>query len=320
MDKHGVMEFLSALGAQQAKVTGEWVQCSCLFAHWTHAKGTDRHPSFGISIHENSPSRGVCYTCGETHLLYDLVLSLRARERMNPSGTPRDWGLAMEIALSDEEPEVPEVDEDLSYEEASVGVGTVFADFPKTWLSSFPRMYSHPYLTARGIPVWVAEALDVRYDFQKQRICFPYWDFNQRLAGMQGRDVTGQSDLRYLSYRYGGKLNQHIWMGENHVKLDEPVVLTEGPVDYAKIRIVTDNVLASMTSALGHSKLSRIADAYMLITAYDYGTGGDKARKTLHKRFPDKLIVDLIPDEKTGDFGAMESSAIEEWLEPYLTN
>lgn len=318
MDRARVTQLLHALGAKKIHQQSEWVMASCIFAAHTHAKGTDNNPSFGVSVHDDSLSRCTCFSCGETHTLYDMVLRLRMLERREPSGLDPDWARAMELALQDvEEEEVVEVS-DLSYEEATTAAPKAFVAFPEFWLDSFVPAHTHPYLKARGVPVTIAKERDVRMDWQRQRLCFPYRDFGGRLAGMQGRDVTGASDLRYLTYRWQGEQNNQVWMGEDAVDFDAPVVLTEGPIDYLKARLATTNVLASLTSALGRDKLDRLEDAYCLITAYDPGTGGDKARATIAKRFPKKLIQNFIPSEDEGDLGAMGAAAIVERLAPYL--
>lgn len=319
MDAPRLKNLLELLGAKKIRAVGDWVQCSCPFAPFTHMKGQDSNPSFGLSIHPNSISRSGCFTCGTSHDLYEMVLRLRKYEKEEPTGTPRNWGEALALALEDEDNELLDMD-DLSYEEASTAEVSAFYEFPEFWVHSFPKAYGHPYLKSRGIPGQVAEDLDVRFDFQKKRLCFPYRDFEGRLAGMQGRDVTGQSDLRYLSYLYEGRQNRQVWMGEYKIDFDEPVVLTEGPVDYASIYRLTSNVLASLTSSLGENKLKRLESAYCIITAYDYGTGGNNARKVLEGRFPDKLVIHVIPQEEDGDFGGMTKQKVRKYLQKHLTN
>jgi len=318
MDATRLKELLHLLGAEKVRTVGDWVTCSCLFAPYTHAKGKDSNPSFGLSIHPTSESRCSCFTCGESHNLYEMVLRLRKFDREEGVDHGRDFGAAIALALQDEDSDFDM--EDLSYEEASTGQADTFYEFPKFWLESFPKMPNHPYLKERGIPEALAKEMGVRFDFQKQRICFPYWDFEGRCAGMQGRDVTGQSDLRYLSYLYEGRQNRQIWMGEHLVNFDEPIILTEGPVDYASIRRRSGNVLASLTSALGENKLKRLEPAFCIYTAYDFGTGGDKARATIEQRFPDKLVIHMIPNENPGDFGGMTEDQVQEMLDKHLTN
>lgn len=110
----------------------------------------------------------------------------------------------------------------------------------------------------------------------------------------------------------------HCWMGENLVNLDEPVVLCEGPFDFARIYQHYENVLASFTSGLSMTKIKRISDADSIITFYDHGKGGDAARLSIRKYLPGYPIVDLIPTEKEGDAGAMSPERIESLLSDHV--
>lgn len=40
-----------------------WIQVTCPFAPYTHARAVDEHPSFGITIKDNKPSAYKCLSC-----------------------------------------------------------------------------------------------------------------------------------------------------------------------------------------------------------------------------------------------------------------
>lgn len=318
MKAQRIKDLLNALTIFKHRVTGNWVQASCPFAKWTHEKGTDSNPSWGVSVHLEKSSWHQCMTCGEKGTLGDLVWALRHKRQKYPelfAGV--DWKTALEIAEEDEEDALIA---DWDDGESQLGKHDGPIIFPTTYLESFPDGSKHPYLVERGIPVEVAKELEVKFDFQKQRVCFPIRNRLNQMVGMQGRDVTGASDLRYLTYKYNNRTNPEFWMGEDKVSWDDPLILTEGPLDYAKGYIVTHQMLASMTSSLGFPKLARLVDAPMLVTFYDVGTGGNHARADLTKwaNKKGKTITHFIPPEEYGDLGAMPVDLIAEWLAPFL--
>jgi hypothetical protein len=69
-----IIHFLKLLGAGSIKISDEedWVRCSCPLAPWTHVKGSDENPSFGIKVNDEGESGFHCFTCKSGRLL-DLL-------------------------------------------------------------------------------------------------------------------------------------------------------------------------------------------------------------------------------------------------------
>jgi hypothetical protein len=42
---------------------GDWVMAPCPLARWTHEKGSDSNPSFGVHVHDSDTSIFNCFTC-----------------------------------------------------------------------------------------------------------------------------------------------------------------------------------------------------------------------------------------------------------------
>lgn len=58
-------KMFSLLGVRSTSVSGTgWIRAQCPFAPITHAKGTDQHPSFAVSIGEGVESSYTCKSCG----------------------------------------------------------------------------------------------------------------------------------------------------------------------------------------------------------------------------------------------------------------
>ncbi|NOQ30167.1 MAG: hypothetical protein GQ570_03495 [Helicobacteraceae bacterium] len=310
-----IQDFMKTIGVSSYKRAGEWVQASCPVAFWTHQKKQDSNPSWGISIHDNDLSWHQCQTCGQKGSLYDLVLDLKMMHKSSNKEADIDWKKAMEIALEDDADSlIEDWDEEDDTKEKPVVV------FPNAWVDSFQEGHNHPYLMARGITPDIAKELEVKFDFQSQRVCLPYRERNGNCMGMQGRDVTGQSSLRYLSYRYKNSHNMQYWIGEDKVSWDDPVILCEGPFDYMKGYLITKQMLASQTSSINYKKLDRLKDAPMLITLYDIGTGGDHARENIAEWATknNMPIVQLVPPVEYGDLGAMPPEDVFNLLESYI--
>lgn len=309
MNRPNLVKFLEALGSK-IKGGDSWVVSSCVFAPWRHTNGTDNTPSFGGKVKNNGESFFHCFTCQNKGTAYDLVLKIKALSKK--TGHNCDLKTAMQLAMVEEEDEVEDF---ATYEEEMEKKSKVFHEFSTWWLESFPVGYQHPYLKERGIPEKVAKELGVRFDFAKQRICFPYYDFNGRLAGMYGRAVDLTNPVRYYSYDFYGDHNPVVWMGENHVDLDEPVILTEGSFDYAKIYQGNQNVAAGLTTSIPDIKFKRLRDATKIVTFFDFGTGGNVARGKVDKYFKNICSVEhILLTEEEGDAGNLDVTLIAKLL------
>ena len=65
MDEYQIHRLLGSIGCSKIKTRSNgWVEASCPFALWKHAKGTDRSPSFAVSIVPKGTSRYRCHSCG----------------------------------------------------------------------------------------------------------------------------------------------------------------------------------------------------------------------------------------------------------------
>lgn len=298
-----------------SKVTGyrgKWVLGHCPFAPWRHESG-DAHPSFAIEANDSKKSIFKCFSCAQGGDLMHLQSLLT--EALHKSKAPGyQMGKALELIA--EEFSALEFDKNLpEYGETPVQEDYVF---PDQWLASFPPVGAFPaavaYLASRGVKKSLYEAIDLRYDHIQNRVCFPYRNSKGQLMGVQGRyaaDKVPAHILRYYFYKHKGHLNTHAWLGEDAMDLDRPLVLVEGPFDYASTIRAYPNVVASFSAGLSQAKLQRIADAAEIVTFYDAGKGGDQARQIVGKFFA-KLKVPVshvVPQNAGGDPGSMLDSA-----------
>lgn len=326
MKPEKIKQLLPYVGSKAVGYRTGWVLATCPML-WKH--GSEPSMAFAVSTNPKKKSRCKCLSCGYSGDLTDLLLDLRFGLRKAPEFANRfQLQLAAPIVAAEFEEMELTASDIPDFEAKSKSEQHVF---PTSWLASFQPISMFPeavaYCMGRNIMKATLLDLDVRYDPIQQRVCFPFRNFKGELMGLQGRyigkgkvktDKHDEGFLRYFQYGYRGKRNMHVWMGENTINFDAPVVLCEGPVDYARIYQHYENVLASFTSGLSFTKVKRISDASELVTFYDHGHGGDAARESIKKFLPGYPIVDLIPTLKEGDPGAMSPERIESLLQEHV--
>lgn len=309
MKRERIRSLLRAFGSKETGYRSGWVLGHCPLAPWTHSMGKDTNPSFAVK-EGNKKSICKCLSCGFGGDLMDLLFRVRQLQK-------KDFheGLKLEQAASLINHEFDDMDIDPDaipeYGDAKPKTDVVF---PEWWLDSFHSVLKFPeaiaYLANRGVSKELAQELDVRFDPLQRRIGFPFRNSKKELMGIQGRALDKNVELRYYQYGYNNHRNMQCWMGEDRLDLDKPVVLLEGPFDYTSVFRLYPNVAASFTSGLSVEKCKRLADASEIITLYDYGSGGNAARKRIAEVFKKAAVTHLIPTESQDDAGNMTEQEI----------
>lgn len=276
------------------------------------------HPSFAISVTDKKKSRCKCLSCGFGGDLMDLLMDIQYHLKKEHYPGYNILRAAQIVNAEFEDMELSP--EDIPDYDAPVEKTEIV--FPETWLASFKPIKMFPeavqYCVGRMITSKTMDALDLRFDPVQRRVCFPFRNSKGDLMGLQGRTIDEGTALRYYQYGYKGKRNSHVWMGEDNLNLDKPVVLLEGPFDFTSVYRVYRNVAASFTSGLSFTKVRRISDATEIITFYDHGKGGDSARESIDKMLKGYPITHIIPTEQEGDAGNMSLQAVATYLQPHV--
>lgn len=300
MNKDQVKLFAGYVGTKVETISSQgWAQVKCPLAKWLHDSGKDSNPSAAISIKPDGESFFTCFTC-EHHDLMGLVLRLRELGAVAPKVNIKEAmalvnaeGEELEVSLS-----IKDYDDPVSYEEDD---GNNDATFPESWLDTFPRATrvkpAIAYLQSRGVDLHTAHDLDLRWDPIKRTVCFPTRDFYGRLCGLRGRYIKPEEDQPpYHIYKNPDKhYNRNVWIGENHLDFDKPVLMVESVFDYAACYPLYDNVVGPLTVGVGPRKVKRMSPALEVITLFDVGTGGDKARNKIDKYLTTSSITHLTP-------------------------
>lgn len=309
MTRDNVLKLFDLLKVKTATTGGAWVLGFCPLAAHRHSSGVDRNPSFQIEVNEKGGSRVHCFSCRGAHTIPELIWSLWTHERHR--GTKDyDFNKLISIAVSEE-----------AIEDNSVKIGRyrevseIETIFPDGYLARFESAKDHPYLQERGIGNDVCEFLDLRYDDERKRLCFPIRGKAGELLGMYGRDVTGQQGLRYYSYGYRERRNPYVWYGEHWIDSNEPLIIVEGQIDLARILPQYTNVVCNCTTGMSEAKVKRLAGFDKIVSFFDFGKGGDKARTLIEKRFGDRVIEHIIPTREQDDAGNMTNDEIKKAID-----
>lgn len=244
-----IREVLSALRIPVKSRTHDgWLMASCPFAPWRHDKGTDRNPSFGISINDQGLSGYNCFACGQSGPLVKLVSALEYyRECRYP-------GLGLRVMLTESERPITSFDE-----------GAAPWDQPKALsravhLSMYPMAWEEPrareYLIKRGVNERGARKLDLRYDPEDQRVVFPIFGADDELYGFSGRTILEEADypnarLYPRMRNYNGVRKANFLLGANIAEPGKPSLVIEGIIALAHLFSIEADRVCNPVAAMG---------------------------------------------------------------------
>jgi hypothetical protein len=293
-----------------------WVVATCPFAPWLHSGGRDRNASFGVALPQTARKQMyTCFSCGSVGRIESLPFDVREHLRKSKrEGYAIGKAIAVLAADEDEPIEIDLPD----YDEPIPDPGEVIV-WPEFFLESFKSVFSSEaalaYLGTRQITHTEISYLDLRYDTQRQRVCFPIRDFDGKLVGLHGRHISDHP-MRYYAYGYEDRRNKLPWLGEQWVDFDEPVLLVESVFDLASVLRVYPNSMCALSSGMSEDKIKRIDQGVLFVTLFDLGTGGDHARESLTEHLRTAHHHITPPKE---DPGEMDVDALVSTLGAYLS-
>lgn len=239
MDEANVRHMLHQLGVnvQRASYTGSakrtrWMNVSCPFAPYTHAKGTDQNPSFGITLVDDGRSFYKCLSCGIKGRLASMPTKLGSYRKIDYSKL-RHWAELYEVQASITKPVVDWE----SQEEQDDEQRAVKSLPPPTIIDTFPRALGVEYLKGRGITWPTPLLLNLRFDNFQHRILFPCYDRADRFSGFTGRSI--RPDTTYS--KQNPKVRDYFGLDKRQLFLRLPgeqpgkKVISEGLIDYAML-------------------------------------------------------------------------------------
>jgi hypothetical protein len=321
VNKSQTTSFLAKLGSSMpaTQLRKGWFISHCPLGPWKHG-GEDKHPSFACKD-EPGDAKTTCFSCGWHGTMSKLVMEL---QRLNKADHRLDvkWGDVMQLIIDAEDG----VELDFDYPDLETVLSQKKVDlheFPEWWVQTFPHWHAVPwaaaYLKERHVHTAMCARLFLRADTEQKRICFPVRDFKHRLVGLHGRCIHANVQPRYRMYQYAGQTNPDVWLGEDWVDLNRPILVVEGPFDLASCLRVYDNVVSPLFATPNPTKIKRMGDAMEWVTLFDRGAGGDSGRvrisEVLGKNY---VLTHLTPPEHRKDPGEMTVPELQEALGPIL--
>jgi DNA primase len=216
MEKSKIIQAMEIAGIERIVDRGGWIMGSCPFAESRHSKGSDRRPSFGISV--TSPSYYHCFACGSKGQLRTLPSSLTFEYGKNYSELQRFIATHENLIKKDYE------DYDVLIKKPS--------NLPSLLESTLDCFCEIPEQIFNIVKLnkLVATALELKWDSKRKNIVIPVRDEFRRLVCIRGRGVFSKS-----FYVYEGRKAKSfgIWYGmQSNLQKDNYLVIVEGERDY----------------------------------------------------------------------------------------
>lgn len=261
-----IIRLLKGLGSKKVVEMEEWVMGSCPFAKWTHAKGTDNRPSFGI--HKGADHVYNCFSCGRSGRVVTLPTSLEFLSGQSYQKLREFIQLSTPILTVREDYDSP--------------VNKTLKEIPQSIYQRYPRMFEWGSLTKSDIKLW-----DLRYDKENNRILYPIYNKRGILVGIRGRSITEKFFISYthlvpdsLDPKTAG-----IWFGMVFPLIEnKALILVEGERDAILLKRHVTNVWASMGSSLSAKQLESIKQTNNpIIIFFDNDKAGQEGVRKLLK-------------------------------------
>lgn len=260
---------------------GNWVSMRCPLAPWTHEKGHDSAPSFGISVKDDGTSIAHCFSCHFKHTIGTLI-----RQYADYSGDDLD-----ELADEVEEgeflgPRSAPTWEDLKHTDE----GVVMPINEGIYMDLYESAAGHPYLKDRGISKDTARKLELLYDPKDPadgfpRILFPVRGPDGLLYGFSGRATSPKAKLKVRDY--AGLQKAEMVLGAHLARDAKRIIVVEGLVDYAAIHEMGEVGCAVMHSTMTESQ----ADILKGLRRPTYGLyDNDQAGRDAYRTFKQRLL------------------------------
>jgi 5S rRNA maturation endonuclease (ribonuclease M5) len=309
MDVKRIKALLRCFGVEHTTTSENWVTCSCPLAPWTHEKGHDSRPSFGININPKGHSIYKCFTCTtEAESLEALVYRYQRR-----SG--RYLREATEILIGDmipgkrksEKLEIPKFQRNTEPEK-------VLEIFPEEALKDYPLLEGRntertkeilQWLKGRGISSSTAFRYGLRY-WKKFSgfIALPMTTRKGNVSVISLRNINDGTRFRVSAKMAGAPVPKPakagVWFGLHLIDMSKPVIFTEGEIDCVRLyELGFRNAVASGGTSVTDAQLSQIC-ATKIIIGLDSDKAGRTAARKLKTRLENKVDIAVINWAKIG--------------------
>lgn len=270
-----------------------WLTGQCPLARWRHQNGTDTTPSFAIMTGKNR-ARCHCFSCNFSSDMNGLIGSIMIYGK-------GDHGYDLRVAEKIIEGDSGSLDLSTDDEQDFHRPPVVFPEsFWQTFAPAINIDEARGYLNGRGVTNAEIESNDIRWDGLSRRVCIPVRGFDHFLYGVRGRALDPANPLRYLSYPLGGITNPTVWLGEDIVDFEQPILVVEASFQRIAARRLYKNTIAPLSAGIHKSQADRMGSGYCFVHCFDGDKAGREASKRLTEYLPEALHVRLDLPENTG--------------------
>ncbi|MCK5307067.1 MAG: toprim domain-containing protein [Zetaproteobacteria bacterium] len=323
MDYASVVAFIKDLRGANATVErhGQWVMTNCPLAPWTHARGSDAKPSFGITEKEGEESLFNCMTCHNKGPL-DHLLDLMEDYTGDDLSHLRE-GLGEAEFLSNSLP---------TWESKRAGskAKEIVEPLEDEYQYVYESAAGHKYLRKRGISDEGARIMELLVDTDDghgaERIMFPVKGTDGQLYGYSGRAIKKRVNPKVRDY-YGLKKRKFL-LGAHLIKPEhEYIIVVEGLFDYANLvqygypavavmhSGATDEQLKVLLSFMKPIVLMMDDDQAGIEGAYDIADAAGVTRPVYTVEYPPFTKKWYKDREQGADPGNLKPNAIERMLD-----
>uniref|UniRef100_A0A6M3LVQ2 Putative DNA topoisomerase-primase n=1 Tax=viral metagenome TaxID=1070528 RepID=A0A6M3LVQ2_9ZZZZ len=328
MREEAVRKFLYAVGADNLKRNGDWINVRCPMAPYTHSGGADTHPSFGVSISNEGPSVYWCFGCTEkARLLGWLLHNLYVMTGRYPWEAAKVF-VAEENFDDTKKVEIPDGWKDAERRTVEPIPYHVLRKYPLLQTGrGFEARRCRSYLDLeRGIPDWVQNLCRIRYSAEDQALVFPLTDIRggTYLCRMRSRkkksiwtltpERAGVPELEFPRLVDAG-----VWFGMFLIDWSRPVMVVEAEMDAARLKALGYfNAIASATSNVTDAQIDSLT-ADTLILGYDADRSGQHAHARIRDRLEGKVNL-FEADWRIASACRAENDQPEKWDAGELRN
>lgn len=314
MDKRDLKYFAKQLQPNAEVIdNGDWVNTNCPLAKWTHERGADRNPSFGM--HVGTPSMFHCLACkkkGPLTYLLDLLEKFSGE----------DYGFLRDEIAGDEMLS-PRIHSGWVGDRDSPVVDDLGEPLDAEILNLYDSAAGHGYLRKRGVLDETAEELGLLVDPDNkgaERVLFPVYSTSGGFYGLTGRATDDSVSPKVRDYF--GLDKRLLLLGSHMVSADDTggrVVLVEGLFDFAILYQLGYPAMAAMHSNLANAQANILRDIGMpVVVFFDNDRAGKEGTEVVAEKlygYVPVLSVSYPSGRKFADPGSLPDDEIEHMVE-----
>lgn len=312
MKEQAVIDFLTALGAENIMPKDNWVMASCPLASINHNSGTDRHPSFGVSVSDDSNSIWRCFTCNQEpqqleFLLHKMWLLTKSYPKeaaiiLSQNKPTHEHQAQQKLKLVDswseyykniDKPNLPHY------------IANFFGKLSESSTDTALKLKKY-LITDRQINPGMIGFFDIKFLDGADYLIFPLQDAHKNIQSFHARNIK-EKKIFVFNRKFFDEAEEGppfptprtlgMWFGLKNINIQEPVLITEGALDAMRAASLGfRNAVASMTAGVTKAQISALQSPYYVI-GFDADPAGVSATKKLinklrkaHGRIPISVL------------------------------